>query len=60
MIAWGADVNAVDFNGVTPLHLAIKSSDNLKSTRSVRHLLIKGADRNATDHKGMTPLDIVE
>jgi ankyrin repeat protein len=44
-LAWDADVNAKDSKGITPLHLAVKSSEDLQSTRSIRHLLIKGADR---------------
>jgi ankyrin repeat protein len=49
LLAWNAEVNAVDINGITPLHLAIKSSEELKSSRSVRHLLIKGAERGIKD-----------
>lgn len=49
LLAWKAEVNAIDLNGITPLHLAIKSAEDLKSSRSVRHLLIKGADRSITD-----------
>lgn len=45
LLAWKSEVNAVDINGITPLHLAIKGADEIKSTRSVRHLLIKGAER---------------
>jgi ankyrin repeat protein len=52
-------VNAQDINGFTPLHLAVRAADKLKSTRTVRHLLIKGADRSIKDNKGMTALDIV-
>jgi len=59
LIAWGADVNAQDSKGTTPLHLAVKAADKLKSTRTVRHLLIKGANREAIDNFGKTPLDIV-
>ncbi len=46
ILAWDADVNAKDSKGLSPLHLAVKSSEDLLSTRSIRHLLIKGADRN--------------
>ena len=44
---------------MTPLHLALKGADQLKSTRTVRHLLIKGARRDLRDKYGRTPLDIV-
>jgi ankyrin repeat protein len=52
-------VNAIDSNGLSPLHLAIKASEDLKSSRSVRHLLIKGADRKLKDKMGRSPMDIV-
>jgi len=60
LLAWDAEVNAEDASGLTPLHLAIKASEELKSTRSVRHLLIKGADRNMKDKMGRTPMDIAQ
>jgi len=49
LLAWKAEVNALDTNGISPLHLAIKSAEELKSSRSVRHLLIKGAERSSAD-----------
>ena len=45
--AWGADVNATDAKGLTPLHLAVKSSEDLRSTKAIKQLLIKGANTNA-------------
>jgi ankyrin repeat protein len=45
IVSWEADINARDSKGLTPLHLAVKSSEDLQSTRSIRHLLIKGADK---------------
>jgi len=38
--------------GFTPLHLAIKSCDELKSTRPVRSLLLKGARRDKVTNDG--------
>lgn len=58
LVSWGADVNASDCNGLTPLHLAVKSAEIIKSTRIVRHLLIKGADRLAKDARGKTAMDL--
>jgi ankyrin repeat protein len=43
LLAWNIDVNCQDIDGITPLHLAVKATDEIKSTRSVKHLLIKGA-----------------
>lgn len=50
----GADPNARDGSGRTPLHVAI--SKRLEA--SVRVLLELGADPNATDHFGRTPLEL--
>ncbi|CDW75351.1 dhhc zinc finger domain containing protein [Stylonychia lemnae] len=60
LLAWNADVNAQDQNGLTPLHLAIKQADDTKSTRAIRHLLVKGANRNQEDKLGRTPLTIAK
>jgi ankyrin repeat protein len=60
LLAWNSDVNGIDCNGLTPLHLAIKAAEDLKSSRSVRHLLIKGADRQIKDNAGRSPMDIVK
>ena len=60
MLAWNSEVNAIDSNGLSPLHLAIKAAEDLKSSRSVRHLLIKGADRKLKDNMGRTAMDIVK
>jgi len=48
----GADVNATDGNGVTPLHFA--ASENHGEV--VELLIAEGADVNATDKNGATPL----
>ena len=59
LLAWDSDVNALDSNGLSPLHLSIKSAEDLRSSRSVRHLLIKGANRNVRDKQGRIPMDLV-
>ena len=43
---------------MAPLHLAVKSSEENKSARSVKILLIKGADRNLKDGFDRKPIDI--
>jgi hypothetical protein len=41
------------------LHLAVKSVEQLKSTRPVRALLLKGAERTAVDLEGRTAVDMI-
>jgi ankyrin repeat protein len=45
IVAFGADVNSPDAKGLTPLHLAVKSSEDLRSTKAIKQLLVKGADK---------------
>ena len=57
MLAWGINVNAVDKDGNTPLHLAVKQAENFPNTRSIKELLIKGAERTNIDIEGKKPID---
>ena len=52
-------LNLQDIDGYTPLHLAVKSSEQLKSGRPLRALLMRGANRNVRDKRGNRPLDLV-
>ncbi len=54
LIVWGADVNASDENGVTPL---IAASGNANATEELCVMLIEaGADVNSSDTQGRSPL----
>ena len=57
LLGAGADVNAADAEGFTPLHYAAGAfwGENLAH---VSLLLERGAQRDATDSKGRTPLDL--
>lgn len=52
ILALNPNLEVQDWSGLTPLHLAIKSVGDLKSTRPVRALLLKGASRAAKNKKG--------
>ena len=56
LLARGADVNRVDTDGYTPLHLAAKSG----SRELCQLLLDSGADANPRDKQGATPLHMVK
>lgn len=42
------------------MHLAVKSVDNINSTRPVRFLLLRGANTSIRDAKGRLPIDFVK
>ncbi len=50
----GADVNARDNNGYTPLHHAAARGDN----EMIRYLVSKGADVKAVSRRGQTTVDL--
>lgn len=52
----GAEINAQDIEGHTPLHLAVLSAN----TRVVRLLLLKGAERNIKNNIEKNAIDIAK
>jgi ankyrin repeat protein len=50
----GADVNARDMNGLTPLHHAAARGDN----EMIKYLVSKGADVKAVSRRGQTTVDM--
>jgi len=59
IVAYTSNVNEPDARGLSPLHLAVKSCEDLRSTKALKALLIKGADRNAVDINGKRPIDLL-
>ena len=54
------DINMQDLDGFTPLHIAVKRSSELDTTRPIRSLLLHGANRDIKDHSGKRPIDIID
>lgn len=59
IVAWDAGINAADAKGLTALHLAVKSCEDIRSTKGIKLLLIKGADRSIRDSQGKRPIDLI-
>eukprot|EP00744_Colponema_vietnamica_P011451 GILI01016107.1.p1 GENE.GILI01016107.1~~GILI01016107.1.p1 ORF type:complete len:581 (-),score=76.68 GILI01016107.1:174-1862(-) len=52
----GLDIDAVDANGDTPLHIAVAK----KAMQQVTGVLLAGASRTTTNRNGETPLEVAE
>ncbi len=53
LVERGVDVNAVNDNGQTAMHFAVRASDDI-----VRYLAAHGARLDVKDKKGHTPIDV--
>jgi len=51
---------AQDIDGYTALHLAIRSAEELESSRPVRALMFANAPTDIKDNMGNVPLDILK
>ncbi len=60
LLSWLEILDDHDIEGYTPLHLAVKSVETLRSTRPVRSLLIRGCSRDARDKNGRRPVDLID
>ena len=58
LVEWGAEVDAQDSMGLTPLMLAVDQS--LEPEKKVNALLEAGADVSFRDHQGMSALDLAQ
>lgn len=60
LLAWMDDLEEKDIEGYTALHLAVKSVEQIRTTRPVRTLLVRGASRDSVDKQGRKPVDLVD
>ena len=58
MLESGMDVNVTDYNGWSPLHWAVASTDH--STDVIRLLLDNGCDQSIKDRQGDTAVDLMK
>jgi ankyrin repeat protein len=60
LLAWNPKLDVKDHEGLTPLHVAIRSVESCNTTRPVRFLLLRGASTTIRDNKGKLPIDQVK
>ena len=58
LLSRGANLDAADYTGDTPLHEAVRRSDAAENVALVSLLLDKGADPNIRGYRGWRPLDV--
>ena len=54
----GPDLNIQDVDGNAAIHFAVKTAENMESTRCIRALLMYGAEYNVQNKKGHLPKDL--
>jgi len=54
LIDFGSDLNFVDYDGDTPLHVAMKYNNK----ECVRWLLIRGSRKDLPNNEGQKPVDV--
>lgn len=52
LLAWEPNLNIQDNEGLTPLHLAVRSVESMKTTRLVRFVMLRGAEKELKDKNG--------
>lgn len=60
LLSWLKEINDQDIEGMTPLHLAVKTVEGMKTTRPVRALLIRGALRDLRNKEGKRAIDLID
>ncbi len=60
IVACDIVVDSQDNKGLTPLHLAVKASEDSMTTRNIRALILKGANTMTKTFEGRLPVNFLE